>query len=73
MTTPNFRALCAELLNSLETLYKQSVTAPHNQTLEVGGVLHAIPIGVDILAQDCLYGDLITRVRAALAQPEEEV
>jgi len=62
----DFRALCAELLNSLGTLYKQSVTAPYNQMLEIGGVTHAIPIGNDIMVQDSLYGHLIARARAAV-------
>ena len=69
-TMTDFRALCAELLNSFNTLYKQSVTAPYNQILEIGGVSHAIPIGNDIMVQDCLYGDLTARARAALDEPE---
>jgi hypothetical protein len=65
----DFQALCAELLSAMNTLYKQSVTTPYSQTIEIDGIRHAIPTGKDILAQDAVYADLIDRARAALAQP----
>jgi len=66
---PNFRALCKELLGAVDTLYKQSVTTPYSQTIELDGVLHPIPIGKDILAQDAIYAHLMDNARAALATP----
>jgi hypothetical protein len=68
--TDTFRALCAELLSAMDTLYRQSVTTPYSQAIEIDGIRHAIPIGKDILAQDAVYADLMDRARAALAQPE---
>ena len=66
---PDFRALCAELLGAVNTLYKQSVTTPYSLTIEIDGVLHSIPIGRDILAQDAIYAHLINSAQAALATP----
>jgi len=71
-TTPDIRALCAELLGAVDMLYKQSVTTPYSQTIELDGVLHPIPIGKDILAQDAIYAHLMDSARAALATPPPE-
>jgi hypothetical protein len=56
----------------MDTLYRQSVTTPYSQTIEIDGIRHAIPVGKDILAQDAVYADLMDRARAALAQPEPQ-
>ena len=72
MSESKFRALCAELLGAVDTLYKQSVTTPYSQTIELDGVLHPIPIGKDILAQDAIYAYLMDSARAALATPPPE-
>jgi hypothetical protein len=56
----------------MDTLYKQSVTTPYSQTIEINGIQHAIPIGKDILAQDAVYADLLDRARTALAQSEPQ-
>jgi hypothetical protein len=56
----------------MDTLYRQSVTTPYSQTIEIDGIRHAIPIGKDILAQDAVYADLMDRARSALAQPEPQ-
>ena len=72
MTDTNPRDLIQQLANALETLQKEAVTTPHNQTIVVGGVAHPIPIGNDLLARDALHAHLLDRARAYLAQPEPE-
>ena len=61
----DYRALCAELFKVCETLYKQSVTASHHQTITLSNGEHPIPISSDMLAQDAVFGDLLHRTRAA--------
>jgi hypothetical protein len=72
MTDTNPRDLIQDLADALETLQKEAVTTSNNQVIVVGGVSHPIPIGNDLLARDALYGHLLSRARAYLAQPEPE-
>lgn len=64
----DYRALCVELFRACETLYKQSVTTCHFQTIKLSNGEHPIPLGNDILAQDAVFGYLLHRARAALAK-----